>query len=126
MLAIIEEKSLLKVALSLDAVVTGANGLAYLAAATVLDDLLGPTTSFLRLIGAFLLVYGLAVGVIAARPNPIAVEAVIAGNVAWVVASIAYAASSTEPTAIGTAWTVTQAIVVGGFAVLQFAGLRRR
>src|SRR5690625_1760606 len=44
----------LRFALTLDAVVTGANGAAYLVAAGALDDLLGVPTGLLRGIGAFL------------------------------------------------------------------------
>ncbi len=72
-----------RLALKLDAVVTGANGFAYLAAASLLDGPLGMPASFLRGVGAFLLVFAAAV------------------------------------------WVVLQAIVVGGFAALQGAALRR-
>ncbi len=46
----------LKTALLLDATVTGANALAYVAGAAVLDSLLGPSPSHFVAIGAFLAV----------------------------------------------------------------------
>lgn len=49
--------ALIRVALKLDAVVTGANGAAYLAAAGVLDGPLGLPEGFLRATGAFLIVF---------------------------------------------------------------------
>jgi hypothetical protein len=107
------QRLLLRTALTLDAGVTAANGLAYLTLAGPLHDLLGLSETVLRGAGAFLLVYALAVGVLAARPAPAkaAVVAVIAG---W-----------GDPTTAGAVWMVLQAIVVAGFAALQLAGLKR-
>ncbi len=120
--------SLLHLALRLDAVVTGANGLAYLAAAPLLDDVLGIETGFLRAIGTFLLVYGIGVGILGSeeRPNTLGVELIIAANTLWAIASIGFAgADSADLTVIGIVWIVMQAGVVGLFAVLQILGLRR-
>ena len=64
------QRSLLRTALTLDAGVTAANGAAYLALAGPLHDLLGLSETVLRGAGAFLLVYALAVGVLASRPRP--------------------------------------------------------
>ncbi|WP_084957947.1 hypothetical protein [Thermoactinospora rubra] len=116
----------LRLALTLDAVVTGVNGLAYLAAASVLSDLLGPGAGMLRGIGAFLLVYGLAVGLLATRPNRAGVIGVIALNALWAVESVvAVVTGMVEFTTAGAAWAILQALVVAGFAGLQYTGLRR-
>jgi hypothetical protein len=120
------QRLLLRTALTLDAGVTAANGLAYLAFAGPLHDLLGLSESVLRGAGAFLLVY--ALGVLAARPAPAkaAVVAVIAGNAIWAIDSVVAAlAGWGDPTTAGAVWMVLQAIVVAGFAALQLAGLKR-
>jgi hypothetical protein len=115
-------EALLPAALILDAVVTAANGVAYLAAASLLDEPLGLPADFLRGIGAFLLVYALLVWF--ARTASL-VRVVIAGNVAWAVASVALVVFDWgTPTTGGAVWIVLQAAVVGGFAALQRAGLR--
>jgi hypothetical protein len=119
----------LVLALRLDAVVTGANGLAYLAAAGPLSDLLGLDAGFLRGIGLFLLAFTAFVWRVSARttPRPGAVRAVIAVNAAWVVGSLALAALALgSPSTAGTVWAVVQAVVVGAFAELQILALRRR
>ena len=59
---------LLRLALKLDAIVTGANGAAYLIAAGPLGDLLGLSPALLRGTGAFLLAFAAAVYVTATRP----------------------------------------------------------
>ncbi|TDD74741.1 hypothetical protein [Actinomadura rubrisoli] len=119
---------LLRLALRLDAAVTGANGLAYLALAGPLDDLLGLEAGPGRLIGAFLLVYAAAVWVISmpARPHRHAVSAVVEANALWAVLSVVTVALSWfSLNTAGAVWTVLQAIVVAGFGALQYAGLRR-
>ena len=118
--------SLLRLALRLDAVVTGANGAAYLLAAPLLANLLGLPAGWLRGVGTFLLLFGVAVWAVAARPARTAVEAVVAANALWVAGSVAVVlAGLGSPTTIGAVWLVLQAAVVAAFAVLQAAGLRR-
>jgi len=112
----------LRTALKLDAIVTGANGAAYLVAAGPLEDLLGLEPALLRGIGAFLLLFSAAVWAVASRPqvSSAAALAVIAVNVLWAADSIAFLASGvTEPTTFGGIWIVLQALVVAGFAGLQ-------
>ena len=118
---------LLRRALQLDAVVTGANGLAYLAAAGPLADLLGIPAGTLRGLGAFLVVFAAAVWLVGARPVPSrgAVSAVIAANVVWVADSIAVlVAGAWSPTTAGAVWIGLQAAAVAGFAGLQLVGRR--
>jgi hypothetical protein len=114
--------------LKLDAAVTGANALAYLAAFALLDGLLGVAAAVLVPTGAFLLVYAALVGRLAAKPAmPRAgVVAVIAANVIWAVDSlIVLATGMFEPTLAGQIWIALQAIVVLAFAAAQLYGLRR-
>jgi hypothetical protein len=120
--------ALTRVALKLDAVVTGANGAAYLAAAGVLDGPLGLPQSFLRATGAFLIVFAACVWFTATRPavNRNAVYAVVVLNALWIVDSIALIALGWyDPTTAGSIWVALQALVVAGFAALQLVALRR-
>ena len=112
----------LRTALKLDALVTGANGAAYLVAAGPLEDLLGLSPALLRSVGAFLLLFSAAVWIIAARRDisSSATLVVIAVNVLWAADSIAFlAAGLSDPTTFGAIWIVMQALVVAGFAGLQ-------
>ncbi|MFE4592766.1 hypothetical protein [Streptomyces laurentii] len=112
--------------LALDAVVTGANGIAYLAASGPLAELLGVGRTLLLGIGAFLTVYAAGVAWLASRPRPavLGVRAVIEANLGWVVASVAALVLWLEPTVAGEVWTLLQAGTVAGFAALQWAALR--
>jgi len=123
MTAPITTRSPLRAALLLDAAVTGANALAYVAAADGLDSLLGIDAAVLRGIGVFLAVYTVLVLKASSRR---AVLAVIAANVVWAVDSLVVAALDWgTPTATGRAWIVMQALAVAGFAGLQRWALRR-
>ncbi|MEV0825953.1 hypothetical protein [Nonomuraea rubra] len=118
----------LRLALAADAVVTGGNGLVYLAFAGPVGTLLGPDAGMLRGIGVFLLVYGAAVGFLATRRDisPAATKAVIAVNIIWTLASIAAVVTGAAGfTTIGAIWAIAQALVVAGFAELQITGLRK-
>ncbi|MGY1672066.1 hypothetical protein [Geodermatophilus sp. SYSU D00710] len=120
---------LLRVALRLDAVVTGVNGAAYLVAAPLLTGLLGIPSGALRGLGAFLLAFAAGVALVAARrPVPAgAVEAVVGANLLWAAGSVAAAVTGRfDLTAAGTGWVLLQAAVVAGFAALQLTALRRR
>ncbi|WP_043622153.1 hypothetical protein [Nonomuraea candida] len=118
----------LRLALAADAVVTGGNGLVYLAFAGPVGDLLGPDAGLLRGIGVFLLAYGAAVGLLAARRDisPAATKAVIAVNIVWTLASIAAVVTGAIGfSTMGAIWAIAQALVVAGFAELQIMGLRK-
>jgi hypothetical protein len=124
----ITSRPLLRLALEIDALVTGANGLAYLVLAAPLGDLFDVSAPLLRGIGAFLLVFAAGVYAVSRRePIPAGpVRAVVALNVAWAIASLVVAIGGWEdPSTAGTVWTVLQALVVAGFAELQLTGLRR-
>lgn len=112
--------------LALDAVVTGGNGLAYLAASGPLGELLGVGRVLLLGLGAFLTAYAAGVAWLASRPQPpvLGVKAVVEANLAWTVLSVVALAVLLEPTTAGAVWTLLQAGTVAGFAVLQWTALR--
>lgn len=119
---------LARLALRLDAGVTGLNGIAYLALATVLDSFFGVATAIQYPVGAFLLLYALGVLAIGTRKkiNRTGLKAVIAANLLWVVLSLVVVISGVlSPTGVGAVWIVLQSLAVGGFAGLQYVGLKR-
>jgi hypothetical protein len=121
-------QALVRVALRLDAVVSGATGAAYLAAAGPLDSALGMPAAFLRGMGVFMLAYAAAIWWLSSRrvvPRR-AVMAVVAGNLVWAFGSLAFLALDVHtPSTAGSVWIVLQALVVAGFAALQAYALRR-
>ncbi len=123
-----DRPNLLRITLTLDAAVTGLNGVAYLVGASLLDDFFGLDVGLLRGVGAFLLAYGVVVWVVGTRPriSRTATRAIIAVNAAWTVASVAVAASGWgAPSITGVVWIVLQAVVVGAFCAVQWIGLQR-
>jgi hypothetical protein len=120
--------SFLRQALLADAVLTGATGLLLLLGAGLLEPLLALPVALARVAGVALLPWAAFVLKLgrSADPERSAVVSVIAGNAAWAAASIVLAVSGwIEPTALGTAFVVAQALVVAGFAEAQWIGLRR-
>lgn len=118
----------LRAALWLDAAASGVTGVLMLVGSDLLAGPLGLPAVLLRAAGLILLPYAGFVALVARRdvPSPGAVRAVIACNVAWVVASIAILAQGwVAPTVLGYAFVIAQAVVVGALAELQFIGLRR-
>ncbi|KES08831.1 membrane protein [Streptomyces toyocaensis] len=124
----VEPQRMLRRFLALDAAVTGANALAYLALAGPLGRFLGVGSGLLLGLGAFLAVYAAGVGLLAARRHPpaLAVRAVVEANLVWAAVSVAALALWLSPTTAGAVWTVLQALTVAGFAVLQHMALRAR
>ncbi|CAL9634287.1 hypothetical protein GCM10010266_48550 [Streptomyces griseomycini] len=114
--------------LTLDAVVTGANALAYLALSGPLGRFLGAGSGLLLGLGAFLAVYAAGVGLVASRPHPptLGVRIVVEANLAWTAVSLAALALWLTPTTAGAVWTVLQALTVAGFALLQHMALKAR
>lgn len=79
-------------------------------------------------LGSFCVVYGLGVFVLGTRavPDRRIVLLVIIGNAVWALDSVLTAALKWFPlTGLGVALVLAQGLAVLGFAVLQFAGLRR-
>jgi hypothetical protein len=122
----VPDRTLLRWALGLDAIATGANGVVYLAAGGALDSALGLSATLLRPLGAFLLVYAAALALVASRPaiNVPAVWVVIVGNAAWAVGSLVGLAAGLSPTVAGGVWIVLQALAVAAFAAFQLYALR--
>ncbi|GAA4893464.1 hypothetical protein ACFPM3_16600 [Streptomyces coeruleoprunus] len=112
--------------LALDAVVTGANGLAYAVASEPLGRLLGVDATLLLELGLFLIVYAAGVGYLASRRRPPAtpVKAVVDANLLWAALSIVALVAWLAPTTAGTLWIPAQAATVAGFAALQWTALR--
>ena len=111
-----------------DAVVSGVNGLVYLAAAGPLADLLGGDVATYRVVGAFLLAYAATVALYARSAlHPRMGWAIVAGNAIWVIASLEVAVTGMLGLdGAGRAWVVVQALVVADLALLQARALRRR
>ncbi len=117
---------LLRFALRLDAAVTAANALLYLALFSVLDGWLGVPSGLLIGAGAVLLPFAAFVARVAARPTRAAAIGVIAVNVVWAVDSfVLLAVDAFSPTLAGQVVIAAQAVAVLGLAALQAAGLRR-
>ncbi|CAL9578572.1 hypothetical protein SUDANB58_04987 [Streptomyces sp. enrichment culture] len=123
-----EPQSMLRRFLALDAVVTGANALAYLALPGPLGRLLGVGPGLLTALGAFLLAFAAGVGWLATRTRPAAlpVRAVVELNLAWAALSFVALVAWLTPTMAGAVWGVLQAITVSGFALLQYGSLKVR
>jgi len=114
--------------LLLDAVLTGVNGLAYVAAAAALGTLLGPPTAVIVGLGVFMLAYAAAAAWLGTRRpvSRLAVGLIADGNIVWTVASVWVAAFGwLGLTTAGTVWTLMQAALVAGFSALQLAALRK-
>ncbi|MEV7139545.1 hypothetical protein [Streptomyces tauricus] len=123
-----EPQTMLRRFLALDAAVTGANGLAYLAASGPLGRMLGVDQGLLLALGLLLTVYAAAVALLASRPAPPAlpVRAVIEVNLAWAALSLAALALWLSPSTAGAVWIPVQALTVLAFALVQYAALRAR
>ncbi|WKX71316.1 hypothetical protein [Streptomyces sp. XD-27] len=104
-------------------------GLVYLLVSGPLARLLGVGDKVVLTSGGLMLTIGVGVAVLAgrARPPAASVRLVVAIGIAWVAASVASLVLDWwHPNAVGTVWTVLQAIPVSVFAILQLAALRGR
>lgn len=114
--------------LLLDAAISGVTGLVMAAGANLLEGLLAVPATLLRPVGLSLLPFAAVLIALATREalSSSAVKAVIALNALWVVASVLLLVSGqVNPTLLGYAFVLIQAIAVLGFAELQWMGLRR-
>lgn len=117
--------SLLRFAMRADATLTGLMGLAVAVAADPLSRLTGLTSGQEYSMGAFFVLYGLAVFSLAALPNlRRAGIGVVAANLVYTVAAIA-AADLVPMTSIGVAATLASGVYTLAFAGLQYLGVRR-
>lgn len=119
---------LLRRALQLDTLASGAMAVLLVFGAGYLTSLLNLPETFLRSTGLFLIAWTALVGFLATREtlSKAIVWAVIVGNAVWTVDSLALLATSwIAPNTLGIAFIVMQAVAVGLFAELQFMGLRK-
>lgn len=118
----------LRRALALDALASGATGLSLAAGGEFVAGLLGLEVAVTRPLGLFFVGYAGVIAWLASRAllPAGAVWAVIALNAAWMVESfVSLATGFIAPSAAGIVLLSAQALAVGGFAYLQFVGLRR-
>lgn len=119
---------LLRAALRLDAIASGAMGVILLAGAPWLRSLLGMPQPLLLAVGAVCLCWGLFVGAVSRRERLTegVVWAIIVLNAVWVIESAALLLLGwVQPTQLGTAFVIVQALAVAALAELQFVGLTR-
>jgi hypothetical protein len=124
----VQMSSYLKKVLIADAVVSGAAAVAMMAGSVFLPALLGLPAELLLWAGAALIpfVAGLALVIRQQQVAPGVVVAIIAINIAWVVASLVVAFGPVfAPSLQGKVFVVAQAATVALFAELQIIGLRR-
>ena len=111
-----------------DALVSGATGALMALAAGLLEPVLQVPATLLRIAGLALLPYAAFVAMLARRdvlPRG-AVWAVVACNALWAVDCVALLFTGwIDPSVLGVAFVVMQAVVVAAFAELQVVGLRR-
>ena len=120
--------SFLRRVLVADATTSGACGLLMVFGSGFLERLLGVPAAVLVSAGILLFPFAGFVAYLATREHlhrP-SLWAVIACNALWAIDSIALLLFGwLEPTLLGNAFVVAQALVVGAFAELQYFGLRR-
>jgi hypothetical protein len=118
----------LRLVLLADAGATAVTGLLMAAASQSLEVWLNIPSPLLFYAGVFLLPYAAFVSYLAAQPRVprAAVWVVIGCNALWAIDSILLLASGwIEPSTLGYAFVIAQAIVVGVFCELQLTGVRR-
>jgi len=119
---------LLRRALLADAIFSGTSAIVLTLGAGALAPLLNLPDAFLRETGLFLILYAALVGWLGTRQTMPKTWAaiVVAGNVAWTLASFALLFSTlVSPNLLGELMVAAQAIATGVFAELQYMGLRR-
>ena len=122
------DSNFLRRVLALDAISSAAMGALLLLALSPLTGLLGLPRPLLLWAGLSLLPFAALVGWLATRELPprAGVWAVIILNAFWAVDSLVLLlAGWFEPTPLGTAFVVFQALAVALFTALEIAGLRR-
>jgi hypothetical protein len=124
----IRSSSLLRRVLVVDAVSSGAMGVAMVAFAELLADLLQLPVDLISEAGIVLLPFAAFVAFVASRSEPsrVAVWVIIALNAVWVIDSIVLLFTGwVAPNALGYAFVVAQAAAVLLFADLEYMGLKR-
>lgn len=118
---------LLRRSLLADAVASGGVGLLMAVAAAPLEGLLGLPAALMRGAGIFLLFYAafvLFVG-LPARISTAGARTIVAANALWAVASVLLLLSGmVQPTVLGYAFVIGQALVVAVLGLMQYNGLK--
>jgi hypothetical protein len=124
----IEASRLLRFALAADGLVSLAAGVLSCGLLQLLLPVLGASFSHMLTVGMFMAAYGLALTVLSrnTRMDRRLVTGIVFGNAGWVLASLALLLTDwIEPTALGVALVVGQAVIVAALSALQYLGLRR-
>jgi hypothetical protein len=117
--------SLLRFAMRADATLTGLMGLVAAFFADPLSSVTGLSSGQEYSMGAFFVLYGLAVFSLAALPNPRRVGiGVVVANIVYTLAAVV-AAEAVPMTTTGVAATLASAVYTAVFAGLQYLGVRR-
>lgn len=127
-MTLLQSSPLLRLTLKVDAIAGGAMGLLMALAAQPLGELFGLPFVLLLVAGIVLLPLALVLYWMSQQPalSRTGVWAVIALNALWVVESVALLVTGyVQPTALGYAFVIGQALVVLLLAELEFFGLRR-
>jgi len=122
------DQSVLRRAVQLDAVVSGAFGLVLLVAGPFLVEVLGAPLAVLWPVAVVCLGYAAALWLVQARPRISAGAAwsIVALNLVWAAASVVLVVLGWLPlTVLGVGFVILQALVVAALADAQFVGLRR-
>ena len=119
--------SLLRFAMRLDATVTGLAGLMIAVAADPLSSLTGLSSIAQYGLGAFFVLYGLVVFVLAAAPDlrRAGIGVVIANVIFTVVAVVVVAADALPLTATAIGATLASGVYTALIGYLQYLGVRR-
>lgn len=115
--------------LQLDALATGATGLLLLGGTSQLASLLNLPASLMIYAGVFCVGWALTLGFASLREQIASgfVWTIIVANVAWVIGSVALLVSGyVQPTALGYAFVIAQALAVDIFAGLQMFAMWKR
>jgi hypothetical protein len=117
----------LRFAMRLDAVITGVMGVAGLAAAPRIAELSGTTPALEYAVGAFFVVYGIAVYALSRLAHVrVPGVAVVIGNVVFTIGSVAVVLAGAWPlTTTGLVLTLGGGVYTLVMADLQYVGLRR-
>lgn len=118
----------LRRALAADAVASGAVGVLLAFGGATLQSLTGLPAALTEPASYFLIAYAAFVGFLGLRATlpAAAVWLVIVGNAIWALESLMLLAMGwAQPTLVGNAFVIGQALAVAAFAELQLMGLRR-
>lgn len=127
-MSLFDHPSFLRRVLLADAAASTATGALMLFGTSMLEPLLGLPVSLMQIAGASLLPFAALVAFIATRERipRRAVWLVIIVNAVWTIDSIALLLTGwVQPTLLGNAFVIGQALAVGVLAELQYFGLRR-